>query len=138
MPTRNARQTLEWLATGRPEFWHASGELNIYKLSKALSPRVSQSTLDRLYRGVSKSFSEQTIEALADFFDVTKASIRGEDGENIHDYSHDITIAEFRLICQIRRLNPERKRLVLDQIRLMLPEEKAGNPRQETEARSHH
>jgi hypothetical protein len=120
MPSRTPRETLEWLAAQREDLWHQDGSLNIYRLAKELAPYVSQSTLDRLYRGVSKAFSESTLDALSSYFSVPKSALRGEASGVVTEVGADITLSELRLLSQFRRLKPERKRLVAEQVRIML------------------
>lgn len=136
MATKKPREIIEWLCEGHSEFWKMAPQgpvVNIYALAIALKrwadgkkdrKAPSQSTLARLYAGESESFQESTLDTLSEYFQVPKAIIRGDvEWNSVEAWGMDINIAELRLISLMRKLNPEQRALIYEQIRVMLPSE---------------
>lgn len=127
MKTRTPREVLEWLCESHAEFWKPSGELNRYALAQALRKatkrRISQSTIERLYKGKTSVMSAETITALEQYFQVPRALIRGDVEWNpLETWGMDITLAELRLIGMVRTLTPTQRQRLYELIGSMLPD----------------
>lgn len=128
---RTPRQTLEWLCTDQTEFWKADGTVNVYALHNALKRWAkekgetkvpAQSTLARLYKGESLEFDTKTANALSEFFGAPTAVIRGELQWNPEEvWGMDITLAELRLLSQLRLLTTDQRRAVSRLVAEMMP-----------------
>ena len=138
MNTRTPRQILEWLCEGDDfrHLWKTDGSLNIHRLHTAIKKAVkgatlTQSTLARAYQAKNgtAAFSDDTIEALSQFFEVPKPIIRGElTFDPVETWGMDINTSELRLLRLVKLLTPDQRRLLFEQVRLMIPEELRGPP----------
>lgn len=131
MTTKKPREILEWLCEGDEfrHYWKRSGTLNIHRLAQDIRKQipdstVSQSTLARAYAGESDSFLQDTIVTLSKFFGVPAAIVRGDvEYDPVETWGVEINWSEIRLLRLIRLLSADQRRMLHEQIRLMLPEE---------------
>ena len=125
---RSPKEMLDWLFPR--EYRRRDGGLNTAALAAAMkrvlgSRAPSQSTLHRMYTGVTKQADDATVRALSDFQDVPSALIRGEEYfSRAEMWGMDITAAEARVMRAMQLLDPEQRRVVYEQIRAFLPPDK--------------
>jgi transcriptional regulator with XRE-family HTH domain len=89
---RTMKQVIEGLSAGEARFTRPNGAVNAKQFAKAIG--VSQPTISRAIRGGATYRPRDTlVEALVEYFGITPAQARGEDGyrEKIQDntLSHD-------------------------------------------------
>ncbi len=104
--------------------------VNIYRLAKEIAAwgekhgkvdYPTQSTLHRLYSGISKSFDDVTAVTLGEFFLVPPSLVKGLEMA-ADDYGFDITIKDIRLIHLLRQLTDAQREHIYEEIRLFLPD----------------
>lgn len=128
MARKTPREILEVLCQDMPALWK-EGRVNIYALAQqmhAAGSPVSQSTLDRLYRGKTEMFSEATVAMLSKFFQLPTAYIRGDLELDEEGLGVQITLSELRITLALRSLDPDKRRAVIELIRSLLPTDKMG------------
>lgn len=126
MSRKSPKAVLSFLIEGRPDLQHETGELNSYALERVIEKRlgrtVSQSTLNRLWRGEVEEMRADTVDVLAEFFGVPESVIRGElTVPQLDSLGMDITLAEVQFLERMRQLSAEHRHLVDSQVRALQP-----------------